>query len=113
MPGRMVQTIKGRNVMKGHLVERSPGRWGIVIDVRDPESGARKRKWHSFRGGKREAQIECERLISEMKSGAYLEPNKLTVAQFLERWLDHQKPLLSPRSAERYGDLVRKNIIPL
>jgi hypothetical protein len=27
--------------MKGHLRERSPGHWAIVIDVRDPASAAR------------------------------------------------------------------------
>ena len=45
--------------MKGHIRERSPGRWAIILDIRDPETGKRKRKWHSFAGGKREAQIEC------------------------------------------------------
>ncbi len=42
--------------MKGHIRERSPGHWAIVLDVRDPATGKRKRKWHSFRGTKREAQ---------------------------------------------------------
>jgi hypothetical protein len=28
--------------MKGHIRERSPGRWAIVIDVRDPQTGKRK-----------------------------------------------------------------------
>lgn len=73
--------------MKGHLRERSPGHWAIIIDLRDPETGKRKRKWHSFRGTKREAQVECARLISEMKGGTYLEPSKVTFAQLLERWL--------------------------
>src|SRR5262245_32666879 len=41
--------------MRGHLRERSPGHWAIIIDVRDPVTGQRKRKWHSFRGTKREA----------------------------------------------------------
>ena len=41
--------------MKGHLVERSPGHWAIVLEIRDPESGKRKRKWHSFAGGRRAA----------------------------------------------------------
>ena len=45
--------------MKGHIRERSPGHWAIVIDVPDPETGKRRRKWHSFRGTKREAQVEC------------------------------------------------------
>ena len=25
--------------MKGHIRERSPGRWAIVIDLHDPETG--------------------------------------------------------------------------
>jgi integrase len=99
--------------MRGSIRERSPGRFAIILEQHDATTGARKRKWHSFAGTKRQAQIECARLISEMKSGAYLEPAKLSVGQFLERWLEHQKPLLSPRSAERYADLVRKNIVPL
>ena len=98
--------------MKGHIRERSPGHWAIIIDLRDPSTGKRKRKWHSFRGSKREAQVECARLISEMKGGTYLEPSKTTVAQFLERWLDHAKSQVSPRTHERYCEIARKNIVP-
>jgi hypothetical protein len=29
--------------MKGHIRERSPGHWAIVIDVRDPQTGQHKR----------------------------------------------------------------------
>ena len=43
--------------MKGHIRERSPGHWAIVIDLRDPATGNRKRKWHKFEGTKRAAQI--------------------------------------------------------
>ena len=42
--------------MKGHLRERSPGHWAIVLDVPDPASGKRRRRWYSFNGTKREAQ---------------------------------------------------------
>ncbi|THD71886.1 MAG: site-specific integrase [Bradyrhizobium sp.] len=98
--------------MKGHIRERSPGHWAIIIDLRDPETGKRRRKWHSFHGPKREAQVECARLISEMTGGTYLEPGKTTVAQFLERWLDHAKSQVSPRTHERYCEIVRKNIVP-
>ena len=43
--------------MKGHLKERSPGHWAIIIDVADPATGKRRRKWHSFKGTKRENEI--------------------------------------------------------
>jgi integrase len=99
--------------MKGHLRERSPGRWAIILDARDPATGKRKRRWHAFTGTKRQAQIECARLISEMRGGTYVEPSKLTLSQFIERWLRHIKPNVSPRTHERYEQIATKNIGPL
>ena len=98
--------------MKGHIRERSPGRWAIVLDIRDPETGTRRRKWHSFTGTKREAQRECARLVTEMHGGGYTEPMKTTVGQFLENWLTHVAPQITPRTHERYTEIVRKNIVP-
>jgi hypothetical protein len=95
--------------MKGHIRERSPGHWAIVIDLRDPETGKRRRKWHSFKGKKREAQIESSHLISAISGGAYIEIAKITVGQFLDRWLEHIKPRVSPRTYERYGESRRQS----
>src|SRR5215207_4891147 len=99
--------------MKGHIRERSPGSWAIVLDVHDPETGKHRRKWHSFRGTKLEAQKECARLVSEMTTGAYVEPGKTTLASFLDRWLEHMRSQVSPRTHERYSEIARKNIVPL
>jgi integrase len=99
--------------MKGHLRERSPGHWAIVIDLRDPATGKRRRKWHSFQGTRRQAQIECSRLITESRGGAYVDPGRVTVAEYLTRWLDHMGTQVSPRSRESYGETVEHNIVPL
>ena len=99
--------------MKGHIRQRSPGRFAIVLETRDPATGKRRRKWHSFAGTKREAQIECARLISEINGGTYLEPAKTTLTQFLERWLANVKGNVSPRTHERYEEIAKKNLIPL
>jgi integrase len=89
--------------MKGHIRERSPGHWAIVIDVKD-QAGGRKRRWHSFAGTKRQAQIEAARLISELQSGAAVDPNKISVGQFLDRFeQDWVATHVSPQSRERYG----------
>jgi integrase len=99
--------------MKGHIRERSPGHWAIVIDLgRDPETGERRRRWHSFVGTKRRAQDEAARLITELKAGTAVEPTKLTVAAFLERWLEHTKSQVAPRSIERYGEIAHEYLIP-
>src|ERR1700752_3329902 len=74
--------------MKGHIRERSPGHWAIILDAHDPATGKRKRKWHSFKGTKREAQVECSRLITAMSGGSYVEISKLTVSNWITRWLE-------------------------
>jgi integrase len=98
--------------MRGHIRERSPGRWAIVIDVRDPQTSERRRKWHSFAGTKRQAQVECARLISELQRGTYLEPAKTAVAAFLDHWLGQKQNQISPRAFEAYQEVVR-NIVPV
>ncbi|WAC26259.1 tyrosine-type recombinase/integrase [Ancylobacter sp. SL191] len=99
--------------MKGHLRERSPGHWAIVLSISDPATGKPKKKWHSFKGGKREAQKECARLISEMSAGTYSEPSKLTVAEYIDRWLEHAKTTVAPKTLDRYAQLLRKNVQPI
>ncbi len=37
----------------------------------------------------------------------------MTVAQFLERWLEHMQGQVAPRTIERYAELARKNLTPL
>jgi integrase len=98
--------------MNGHLRERSPGHWAVVLEIRDPESGRRKRKWHTFHGTKRQAQSECARLIAALQGGTYLEPAKVTVAAHMERWLEHVRSQVSPKTFERYCGVVRGNILP-
>ena len=76
--------------MKGHIRERSPGRWAIVIDMRDP-AGKRKRRWHSFGGTKRQAQNECARLITEHEAGTgSIHPGRPSLL-FLDRWIEHMQ----------------------
>src|SRR5262249_50907537 len=96
-----------RCVVKGHIRERSPGHWAIVIDVRDPESGKRRRRWHSFRGTKRQAEIERAKLITEAQGGGAVDPSHETVAGFLGRFdRDWVAVNVSTRTAERYRQLL-------
>jgi hypothetical protein len=82
--------------MKGHIRERSPGLWAIVLDIRDPETGKRKRKWHSFCGIKREAQTECSRLITEFAQGSYVEPQRQRSRRFWTNGLSRSSRMSPP-----------------
>jgi integrase len=100
--------------MRGHLRERSPGHWAIVIDMRDPQTGARRRKWHSFAGTKREAQIKCAELVAAASKDDYVEPSKATVADFMRARIGQWEAAgdISPRTAQRYRQLVEHQIAP-
>jgi len=96
--------------MKGHIRQRSPGHWAIILDIH--KDGTRKRKWHSFKGTKREAQDECARLISTMKEGSYVETSKLTVGRHLLDRLAQWETKIGHKTAERYRELINNQIIP-
>lgn len=96
--------------MRGSIVERSPGTFAIIIDVTDPETGKRRRKWHTFRGSKRQAETECARLIAQLDSGGFAEGGKVTFRAYAERWIEHEKANVSPKTLERYSDLLLKNV---
>src|SRR5262245_49855486 len=89
--------------MKGHIRERSPGHYAIILEDRDRDTGKRKRRWHKFTGTKRQAQVECARLISEMQGGGAVDPSRITVAAFLDRFERDWITLhTTARTAERY-----------
>src|SRR5262249_54520073 len=97
------QISLGGKTMKGSLKERSPGHWAIILDARDPQTGKRRRRWHSFRGTKRQAQIECARLITEIETGAAVDPTRITLSEFLDRFeRDWMSIHVTPASAQRY-----------
>lgn len=100
--------------MKGHVRPRGEGTWAIVLDVgeRDPKTGKKRRKWHTFKGTKRQADSECARLIAQLEAGTYVEPTKQTVAQFLDEWLTFIGPSVAPKTLERYTEICRKTIAP-
>lgn len=98
--------------MKGHIRERGPGRWAIVLDLHD--AAGRRRKWHTFAGTKREAQKECARLIASMTQGTYVEPSKATVADFVGARVDQWEAAgtITAGTAQCYRRLVKNQIAP-
>jgi integrase len=99
--------------MKGHLRKRGPGVWAVVVELpRDPE-GRRRQKWHTVHGTKAEAERELRRILRELDTGLYADPERLLVRDYLARWLsDHAKPNCSVRTYERYQELIQSYIDP-
>jgi integrase len=98
----------------GHIRSRGKRSWELKFDLgRDPTSGRRKTAYRNVKGTKREAQTELTRLLAERDRGSYIDPTKLTIADFLERWLrDWVASNVSLRTAERYGAIATLHIAP-
>lgn len=88
--------------------------WEIAIERgRDPVSGRRLRDLHSFHGTRREADRERTRLLNALATGAYAEPSKETVGDYLQRWLrDHARHTVAPQTYERYEQISRLHLQP-
>ena len=101
--------------MKGHVRERGAGNWYAVLDVRDPATGKRRRKWHRLKAnGTREAQAACAKLIADLKEGSYVEPSRTTVDQYLRSRLEQWRAsgAISAKTHERYAELIANQISP-
>jgi integrase len=75
------------------------------------DGGPRRRKWHSFQGTKRQAQVECARLISAAQHGV-TDPARITTGEYLVRWLEHVSTQISPSSLKTYRVVLRTYAVP-
>jgi integrase len=100
--------------MTGFLKKRSAHSYTIVIYLgRDPATGKKRQKWHTVDGNKKKAEEELTRLLHELNTGTYIEPSKLTMKDYLERWLkDYAKGAVGKKTFERYEGIVRDHLVP-
>jgi integrase len=99
--------------MTGHIRRRGARSWELKFDLAtDPLTGRRKTAYHSFKGTKREAQMELARLITAAGDGNYVDPSKLTLAEFLDRWEDWAATQVSTKTLERYRGLAGHHVRP-
>src|SRR3990172_623397 len=91
---------------------RGKDAWYITVDLpRDPLTGKRRRAFMTART-KREAEREEARLKHRTATGIDLEPGRLTLAEYLNRWLDTMQPNLTPNTHKRYASVLANQVIP-
>jgi integrase len=93
--------------MTGHVRQRSPG----SFELRYRDHG--KTRTMTFRGTKREADRELRRLLSLVDANRHpSDPDRLTVAAWLTRWLGQVKGEAAPQTHLRYSEIIRTHITP-
>ena len=92
--------------MRGHIRKRG-STYSIVVDVGRDEYGKRKQKWYSGFKTKKEAEKALADIIAKIEKGEYFEPANITVAQYLDYWLDtYAKINVAPSTYRRYTEFA-------
>src|SRR5208337_1592623 len=94
-----------RFTMKGHIRAASKGKFRIFIHV-----GGGKYQTQLFEGKRRDAERKCASLVHAQTQGTLVEPTRITVGEYLDRWLAGHDA--SRRTLERYGELIEGHLKP-
>lgn len=99
--------------MKGSIKKRSKGSYSIILELgADPKTGKRRQKWLTVNGTKKDAERELHRRLNEIDRGCFVDPAKLTVAEFLEHWLTNYAEVnVSGKTLERYRSIVKHHLV--
>ena len=98
--------------MRGHIQRRGKKSWRLKFDVGiDPLTGKRKTRFVTVRGTRKDAEKELARFIHEIGEGTFVDPSKLTVAEYLDQWLEnYARPNVAPKTYERWEEICTKHL---
>src|SRR5262249_38285478 len=92
----------------GHIRGRSPGSWELRYSLgTDPATGKRRIATATVRGRRRDAEKELRRLLRTLDLNEHVEPGRMTVREWLKAWLGAIRQEVSPKTHERYEEIVR------
>jgi integrase len=99
--------------MKGGIRKRGDS-YTIAISLgRNPVTGKYKYHYETVTGTREQAKKRRAELINQLDNGTFIKPSKLTIAEYLRRWLtDYARPNLSPKAFERYENIVQAYLTP-
>src|SRR5436190_24091767 len=111
---RVVRKRRQRSMRRtGHIRERSPGSFEIRYNLgTDPATGRRKIATATVRGSRKDAEKELRRLLRSVDTGEHVDPNRMTVKQWLTSWLGSVHDEVAARTHERYNEIVSNFLIP-
>jgi integrase len=97
----------------GHIRERSQGSWELRYSLgTNPATGKRRMATTTVKGNRRAAEKELRRLLRTLDEGSHVDPSCMTVRQWLTTWLSAVSDEVSPKSHERYSEIVEHFLVP-
>ncbi len=100
--------VSRRGAGSGSITSRGENHWRVQVDLgRDPSTGKRLRRRFSVAGSKKAAEQKLREVLTQRDHGVDLAPEKITVAEYLDRWLrDYAESNVAPSTLRRYRQLA-------
>jgi hypothetical protein len=107
--------------MRGHIHKRvrkaTNGKettlWYVVLDVGRDTNGRRRQKWHGGFRTRREAEVARAKLVNDLHAGAYIAPDRTTLAQWIrESWLPMIEARIKPSTLHSYHSNMELHVLP-
>ena len=99
--------------MNGSIRRRGKGTYELTIDLGKDPDGRRLRKFVNVKGTRKEADRKLRELAAAVDSGVTIDLSKVTLAEFLERWMtDYVSTNTAPSTQDGYDFIVRCHLIP-
>lgn len=97
-----------RPVSGGHVRRRGKS-WSYVLDAGpDPASGRRRQVWKGGFPTKREAQRALREALSRVDHGTFVVHQRVTLADYLDQWLETTRPTIRATTHAGYQRNVDK-----
>jgi integrase len=99
--------------MAGSIRRRGKRTWEVAIRLgKDPVTGGYRRRFMAVAGTKRDAERVLTEALHQRDTGINVDTGKLTVADYLRRWLrDYAAHNVAPSTLARYTGIVEHHLI--
>lgn len=98
--------------MNGSIDQRGPSTYRIRVQLGRDAQGRRLQKTETVHGSKKDAQKRLAELLVEVNKGLAVHTGPMTVAQFLDYWLETYGRRLSARTRRNYAEYCEYYICP-
>jgi integrase len=99
--------------MAGQIIKRGDKTWVVRIFMGRDSNGRRRYLNKTLRGTKKDANAYLSEALTKMSAGTFVEPVKLTVNQYLDKWIETAaRPRLRERTLQDYSDKLKLHVRP-
>ena len=97
--------------MKGNIQRRGKESWRLKFEIgRDPLTGERRTRYKTVRGKRADAERELRAVLFRQDKGVAIDPSNITVAQFIDEWLDDVLATKGAEDSQQWSERVKEEI---